>query len=380
MTQRAGPPWFGFALPPAGLCNKLPFMRDGIRVLVLGTGQMGAAIARLVLEKQGLDLVGAYCRRADRAGADLGRAIGLEQDLGIAIGSDLEVLIEAARAQVAIQATCSRLDDAWAEICPLLRHGIAVISIAEEMAYPACRSRAIADEMHRLAVAGKVAVVGTGINPGFVLDLLVITLSGVCSRIESITATRVNDLSPYGPAVLTAQGVGLTPEAFERGVNDGSIAGHFGFAQSIHMIATALGWDIERIEESCKPIVSHVRRETPFVTVEPGCVAGCRHTAVAFRDDDPVITLIHPQQIQPHLEGVETGDVIEIVGTPSVRLAGSPEIPGGQGTAAIAVNMIPRVLNAAPGLYTMADLPAPAAMLADARHFVQAPEEEPRHG
>jgi 4-hydroxy-tetrahydrodipicolinate reductase len=355
-------------------------MRDRIRVLILGTGQMGAAIARLVLEKQGLDLVGAYGRRARRAGMDLGRAIGLERDLGIAIGSDLDDVIERAQAQVAIQATCSKLDEAWAEISVLLRHGVAVISIAEEMAYPACRSPVIADEMHRLALAQGVAVVGTGINPGFVLDLLVIALTGVCSQIESITATRVNDLSPYGPAVLTAQGVGLTPEAFERGVKDGSLAGHFGFAQSINMIAAALGWDIERIEESRKPIVSHTRRETPFITVKSGHVAGCLHTAVAFREDRPVITLIHPQQIQPHLEGVETGDVIEIVGTPNVKLAGSPEIPGGQGTAAIAVNMIPRVLNAAPGLYTMADLPVPAAMLADARHFVRAPEEEHRHG
>jgi 4-hydroxy-tetrahydrodipicolinate reductase len=355
-------------------------MRDRIRVLVLGTGQMGAAIARVVLEKQGLQLAGAYGKRADRAGTDLGRAVDLERDLGIAIGSDLEAVIEGARPQVAIQATCSKLGDAWPEISLLLRRGVAVISIAEEMAYPAYRSREIADEMHRLAVKGRAAVVGTGINPGFVLDLLVITLTGVCSQIEAITATRVNDLSPYGPTVLTAQGVGLTPEAFERGVKEGSLAGHFGFAQSIHMIAATLGWEVERIEESRKPIVSQVPRETPFVTVEPGCVAGCRHTAVAFHEDRPVITLIHPQQIQPHLEGVETGDTIEIVGSPNVRLAGSPEIPGGQGTAAIAVNMIPRVLNAAPGLYTMADLPVPAAMLADARCFVRVPEEEHHHG
>ncbi len=72
--------------------------------------------------------------------------------------------------------------------------------------------------------------------------------------------------------------------------------------------------------------------------------------------------LRHPQQVHPHLEGVETGDSIEIAGTPHVHLAGRPEINGGTGTAALAVNMIPRVMDAAPGLYCMADLPVPAAL------------------
>jgi 4-hydroxy-tetrahydrodipicolinate reductase len=93
-----------------------------------------------------------------------------------------------------------------------------------------------------------------------------------------------------------------------------------------------------------------------------------------------VITLIHPQQVHPHLEGVETGDAIEIEGTPKVRLAGSPEVPGGEATVALAVNMIPHVLNAAPGLHSMADLPVPAAILGDARRRVGQVSEATGHG
>ena len=332
---------------------------------------MGSGITRLVLDKQGLELVGAYGRRSQRAGTDLGRAIGLDRELGIPISPDLDAVITQTRPHVAIQATCSRLSDAWAEIETLVRHDVHVISIAEEMAYPAAKSPALAAELHRLAVEHGVAVVGTGINPGFVLDLLVIALTGVCCDIRSISAQRVNDLSPYGPSVLTSQGVGLTPEAFQTGLDNGTVVGHFGFPESIRMIADALGWEIERIEERRQPIISKVRRETPFVTVEPGDVAGCLHTAVAYRAGEPIITLIHPQQIHPHLEGVETGDRIEINGTPNVHLAGSPEIPGGVGTVALAVNLIPRALNAAPGLYCMADLPVPAAILGDARRPVR---------
>ncbi len=355
-------------------------MGEGIRVLILGTGQMGAGIARLVLEKPGLALAGALGRRAGRAGMDVGRAIGLDRDLGIALEADLAAALGRARPDVAIQATCSKLEDAWPEISTLLRHGVPTISIAEEMAYPAYSSPAIAGEMHELARSKGVAVLGTGINPGFILDLLVIALTGVCARIDSITATRVNDLSSYGPSVLEAQGVGLAPEAFAAGVKSGTVAGHFGFPQSIHMIAAALGLNIDRIEEERQPIVSRVRRETPFVSVAAGAVAGCAHTAVAYDGKNPVITLVHPQQIRPELEGVATGDTIEIAGAPNIRLAGSPEIPGGIGTIAVAVNMIPRVLNAAPGLHTMADLPVPAAMMGDARRFVRARAEGCAHG
>ena len=345
-------------------------MQDLIRVLILGTGQMGGGIARLVLEKQGLELVGAYGRRAERAGMDLGQAIGLERVLGIPISANLTTVIEQTRPHIAIQATCSKIDDARGEIETLLRHGVHVISIAEEMAYPACSSAAFVEEINRLARTHSVGVLGTGINPGFVLDLLIITLTGVCADIRSITARRVNDLSPYGPSVLASQGVGLSPETFARGLEDGTVVGHIGFTESIHMIAATLGWNDIRIEETRQPIISQVRRETPFVTVEPGQVAGCLHTAVAYLNGEAVITLIHPQQVHPHLEGVETGDSIEIKGTPDVHLAGSPEIPGGQATAALAVNMIPRLLNASPGLHTMADLPVPAAILGDARRFV----------
>jgi 4-hydroxy-tetrahydrodipicolinate reductase len=355
-------------------------MIDNIRVVVLGTGQMGSGIARLLLQKQGIELVGAYARRAERSGLDLGQLIGLDKELGISISNDLETTLEQTQPHVAIQATCSRVDDAVGEITTLIRHGVHVISIAEEMAFPAVCSPAFAEQIHWQASANQVAVLGTGINPGFMLDLLVITLSGVCADIQSITARRVNDLSPYGPSVLMSQGVGLSPEAFQTGVENKTVVGHIGFTESIHMIATALGWEIERIEENREAIVTHVRRETPFITIEPGQVAGCHHTAVAYREGKPVITLVHPQQIHPSLEGVETGDYIEIKGSPNVNLSGTPEIPGGQATCALAVNMIPRVLTASPGLHTMAELPVPAAILGDARTLVSSYQREKPDG
>lgn len=340
-------------------------MRAPIRVLVIGFGKMGTAIARLVSEKPGLELVG-ICARHDSPGS-----VALQPELGCRLGSDLDVLAEATHPEVAIQATCSRLADVLDDVETLLGHGVHVISIAEEMAWPAASSPERADRLDALARANGVGVLGTGINPGFVLDLLVVALTGVCAHVESIRAERVNDLSPYGPSVLRAQGVGLTPEAFGKGLETGSVVGHYGFPQSIGMIAKTLGWEIERIEETREPILSRQRRETELVTVEPGCAAGCLHTAVAYCQGRPVIRLVHPQQVHPHLEGVQTGDLIEIEGSPDLRLEGRPEIPGGRATAALAVNMIPRLLAAEPGLKSMADLPVPAAMLGDVRGLLE---------
>ena len=272
---------------------------------------------------------------------------------------------------VVIQATCSRVEQAADEIKTALKGGANVISIAEEMAYPSYKAPGLSEEIQKHAVENKVTIVGTGINPGFVLDLLVISLTGVCYNVESITARRINDLSSYGPSVLQTQGVGITPEAFKKGVADGSVVGHFGFPESISMIAKALGWSIDKIEQTRDPIISKVHRETEFVKIEPGLTAGCTHTAKGHMDGKPAIHLIHPQQVHPHLEDVKTGDYIDIKGEPDVNFSSGSEIPGGIGTIALAVNLIPQVVTSLPGLRTMADLPAPAAIMGDVRQLIE---------
>ncbi|MBN2225253.1 MAG: NADP-binding protein [Deltaproteobacteria bacterium] len=345
-------------------------MRQPVKVVVWGTGQMGTGIIKLVLQKTGMDLVGVISARKEREGMDVSGIIGRDKPIGLTVSADAGKLLAAVKPDVVLHATTSRVVDAAGEIETALNVSANVISIAEEMSFPRCGSPELSDEIEATAKKNKVSVLGTGINPGFVLDLLVIALTGVCFRVDSITARRVNDLSPYGPSVLRTQGVGITPEEFHKGVADGSVVGHFGFPESISMIARSLGWEIERIEQTREPIVSTVERTTPFVTVKPGLTAGCKHTGIGYMKGKPVITLIHPQQVHPHMADVTTGDYIEITGDPNVSFSGSPEIPGGVGTEALAVNMIPQIINAVPGLYTMADLPVPAAIMGDVRKLI----------
>jgi 4-hydroxy-tetrahydrodipicolinate reductase len=132
-----------------------------------------------------------------------------------------------------------------------------------------------------------------------------------------------------------------------------------------------LGLEVDEIKHIREPIISKTYRETPYVKVKPGMVAGCRHIAIGQHKGEPVIVLEHPQQIRPELENVETGDYVNIKGTPDVNLAIKPELPGGIGTIAIAVNMIPQVITAKPGLVTMKDLPVPTALIGDVRELIQ---------
>ncbi len=348
-------------------------MREPIRTVVLGSGHMGSEIIRLILEKEGFALAGVYGKRKTRHGMDVGEALGLGRTLGVSIDTDLPGLLDRTKPDVVVQATSSTMSQSEAEMTAALEAGADVVSISEEASFPWHKSPEIAEKLDALARKRGKSVLGTGINPGFVLDLLVIALTGVCYRVDRIKATRVNDLSPYGYNVMKTQGVNLTREDFENGVADGSVVGHFGFPESMRMIAGALGWKIDRIVENREPIISTVERDGGEAgTIRPGYTAGCNHTGIAYdAAGNPIIELYHPQQVHPEAEGQETGDYIEIYGQPEIRFSSGPEIPGGIGTVALAVNMIPRVIDAEPGFRTMADLPVPSALMADVRTLLK---------
>jgi 2,4-diaminopentanoate dehydrogenase len=339
-----------------------------IRVLQWGLGAMGGGMARLMLEKPGLKIVAAVDGRPDYLGKDLGEVLSVGRRLGVTVSDQPEKVLDKEKVDIVTLATTSWTKEQLPDLRKIISAGINVVTIAEEMADPAAQNPELAAEIDALAKEHGVSVLGTGVNPGYVLDLLVVTLTGGCHSVERIEASRVNDLSPYGPTVMKSQGVGTTLEAFQAGVADGSIVGHVGFPESIHTISEALGLGVNRIVESREPIITHVYRETPHVKVGPGMVAGCAHTGVGYRGDQEIIRLVHPQQIHPHLEDQDTGDYIHIYGLPEVHMAIKPEIAGGKATIGIAVNMIPHVVAATPGLKRMIDLPTPAALMGESAY------------
>lgn len=336
---------------------------EPIRVVQWGLGAMGAGMARLVLRKPGLALVGAVDPR--HAGRRLAGVLGADPQTcpDLTVHADPAALLDPAAVDCVLIATTSWVADQAADLRAILTAGINCVSIAEEMAAPEAQHPELAAELDALATAHGVTLLGTGVNPGLSMDTLVVALTAGCHEVTSIEASRVNDLSPYGPTVMRTQGVGLTPEEFARGVADGTVDGHIGFPESARMISDAVGLGIDRIEQRREAIVSTVRRVTPHVVVEPGMVAGCKQTLIGYRGDEAVLTLVHPQQVLPELECQGTGDYITIHGVPEIHLQITPEYAGGVATQGIAVNAVPRVVAASPGLKNMLDLPIPSALM-----------------
>ena len=332
-----------------------------IRVVTWGLGAMSSGIAKNLLDKEGIEIVGAIDRNDEMVGKDLGTFLG-KNETGIAISNEEDKVLDETYPDLVVIATHSFLPVVFPQIIKSIKKNINVVTIAEEVAYPFYNHPEESEIIDQMANKHGVTVLGTGVNPGFVFDQLVLNMTGSCLKVDKIEAQRINDLSPFGKTVMETQGVGTTVEEFNKGIEEGTIVGHIGFQQSIRMIADYLGWELDKIVEEREPIVSKTKRETNVVKVEPGMVAGCRHTGKGYIGDEAVIELIHPQQILPEIEDVDTGDYIKIEGDPNINLSIKPEIPGGKGTMALACNMIPVINEWRPGLYSMADLPIPIAL------------------
>lgn len=339
-----------------------------VKVIHWGLGAMGGGMAKLLDSKTGAQSVAAIDADPNKQGKTMAELLGVKSQAVITNDPALALKTEA---EVVIIATGSFTKEVYPQLVQAIEAKKNVICIAEEMAFPLQQEPELAEKINKLALENNVTVLGTGINPGFVLDLLIVAMTGVCFNVTEIKASRINDLSPFGPTVMKTQGVGTTPEQFTAGVEAGTIVGHVGFPESMAMIAAALGWELDEIRQTKEPIIAKKYRETPHVKVEPGMVAGCRHIAYGIKDGKTVITLVHPQQVRPENEGVETGDFIEIYGEPNIKLAIQPEIPGGIGTIALAVNSIPNVINSAAGLKNMTQLPVPPAILGDIRSLIK---------
>jgi len=345
--------------------------KENVKVIIWGLGAMGGGMADMLLKKKGVEIVGAVGR-----GAKIGKSMydyikterGSNKD--VIIGSYEDVIKENA-ADVVLICTDSFTKGVFDKIKYCLEKKINVISSAEQMAYPKAAESELTKQLDEIAKANGVTVLGTGINPGLIMDLLVVAFTGACEEVEHIVARRVNSLSPFGPAVMEEQGIGITVDEFKEGVRTGKLAGHVGFAESIGMIADAIGWKLSDFNQSMEPIVTEVDRKSPYGFAKAGDVAGCAMKGYGYVDGELKIEMDHPQQIEPHLGGVETGDYIIIKGTPNVNMANKPEIPGGIGTIAMCVNMIPHVINARAGLKTMIDLPVPRAIMGDMREMIE---------
>jgi len=326
---------------------------DSIRIMQVGIGPIGQKIVNYVHEREGLDIVAAVDPAPDKVGMDVGRLCGLDADLGVIVSSDPGSAVSAAKVDVAVLTTVSSFAACATQAAELAKLGINVVSTCEEMSYPWDTAPETAGELDEIARAHNVAILGTGVNPGFLMDFFPVALSGVCQNVTSIRVSRLQDAALRRIPFQQKIGAGLTLSEFEDKSNTGKLR-HVGLTQSIQMIAAGLGWKLEKTEDILTPVIAETDITAGYVPINAGMAAGVRQIGKGWVNGTERITLDFIAAVgQPN-----PSDTIEIKGMPEIRSTIPGGVNGDIATCAITVNAIRSVAHAAPGLRTMIDIPA----------------------
>ena len=326
-----------------------------IRVLHVGLGPIGAAVARQIASRKGFRIVGAIDIDPKKIGQDVGAIIGTPRKLRVKVGVDIGKTIKVSKPDVAVLCTSSSLKGVLPELLEVIKHRVPVVTTTEEAAYPQKANRDVARRIDDAAKKAKVAVLGTGVNPGFTMDALPITLSAVCERVDRIEVWRVQDARIRRLPFQQKIGTGLTPEEFQRKVESRGVR-HVGFSESIQMIGDAIGWKLDEITDDVSPKIADEPVSSEWLTVAAGQVCGIVQNGVGFVKGEAKVTL----RLEAYLGAPESYDSVLIEGSPRIASKIDGGVHGDIATASIAVNSIPAVIAALPGLRTMRDMRLPS--------------------
>jgi hypothetical protein len=327
-------------------------VKKKIRAIQFGVGPIGASTAKLMREKQAIEICGAIDSDPAKVGRDLGEVIGAtDAPWGVKISADAKEVLEQ-NADVVIHTTSSSLPNVMDQLLACLEAESSVVSTCEELSYPYRTYPELSAQLDAAAREAGVAIVGTGVNPGFVMDKLVITLAAVSQRIEHAKALRIVDASKRRLPLQKKIGAGMTVEEFRAKVAEGVIK-HVGLPESVAMIADSLNLVVDEITETIEPKVAAERVQTEYLTVEAGQAAGVHQIARGLSKGKELIYL----ELQMYVGAKDPADTVYLKGHPDISLT----IPGGShgdiATASVVVNSIPVILDAPAGLRTARDLP-----------------------
>jgi hypothetical protein len=316
-----------------------------ISVAQYGIGPIGAEIARLLLTKPWVKIVAAVDVDPNKIGRDLGDVIGLGRNVGIPVTATLDV-----KPDVVCHSTGSRLREVSGQLKDLLQRGCHVVSTCEELSFPL--DAEIREELTHIARSNNVTLLGTGVNPGFVMDKLPLTITSVCQEVKSVEIIRIQNASTRREPLQRKVGAGMTVDEFRAAVDSGRIK-HMGLRESLMMVGNGLGVEFDHVtDEAIEPIVADREVVTQYLKVAPGQVAGVHQTIEGMGRINVSLEL----RMYVGAEAVAADRVI-VRGVPDVELEIKHGVHGDRATAAMIVNAIPRVVQARPGVLTMDDIP-----------------------
>jgi 4-hydroxy-tetrahydrodipicolinate reductase len=331
-----------------------------IDTIIFGCGVMGRKIAEALLKKETFGIVGAIDIESELLGKDLGQLFEMPTDIGIPIQRDTDVLRPKMNAQAAILSTTSHIQTILQQIVQCINAGLNVVSTCEELSYPWERNPELAQKIDDLAKKHGVTVVGTGINPGYLMDTLPLFLTAPCLQFSTIKVTRMMNSSKRRIPFQKKVGTGLTKEEFKERIEQAIITGHVGLLESVHMIAAGLGLVMDEvIELPPEPFLAETEIESGLGIVRPGEVIGLKSVAIGRKDGRQTITL----EFIANAEIKTEYDEILIEGTPNIHQRILGGVHGDIGTVAVTLNTIPKAVASTSGLRTMKDLPIISAVL-----------------
>lgn len=325
---------------------------DRIKVVQYGLGPIGLGIVEVLLTRPWAELVGAVDIDRSKVGKDVGQLLATPCKTGILVSDRATNVLKNTSPQVVTHSTSSYMTTIHPQLSEILDAGASIVSTAEELSYPFAKHSDLAKDLDARARKNRVTVIGTGINPGFLLDTLAAALSGVCQKVNSIRAERVVDASRRRLPLQKKIGAGLSPSEFERKVAEGAIK-HVGLPESVGLIALAMGWKVGEVQERITPVIAEKEARSEYITVQPGNVAGVRQVAKGILAGQELVVL----DLRMYLNASNPHDSILIDGTPPVDMTIRGGVHGDSATPAIVVNAIPNLKGLESGLRTMLDLP-----------------------
>jgi 4-hydroxy-tetrahydrodipicolinate reductase len=314
-----------------------------LRILHVGLGPLGQRIAT-DLTQRGLGRIAAAVDNSPTL-------IGTDFH-GVKVSGDLDAALSSGSVDCALVTTSSDLARCAPTFLTLLRAGLAVVSTCEELLWPWLRHAKLAGELESQARQHGGRLLGTGINPGFLMDGLPAMASAVCSEVRSVEAWRIQDATPRRIPFQKKIGATLDRGAFAARIADGSLR-HVGLGESLHFVASTLGLAVDRWEESLEPVIAEQALECGLGPIPAGHAAGVRQVARAFAGERCTVRLEFVAAVgqpDPH-------DRVRIEGTPMLDLRIDGGVHGDIGTSAMVLNSIHSLLAAQPGLHTMATVP-----------------------
>lgn len=325
-----------------------------IKIAQFGLGPIGMETLKAAAAKPWAEVVGGIDIAPDMVGKDLGELTQCASLRGKRVFASLDELLSQAKPDVVFHTAVSKVKAAYPQLEPIVRQGISVVSSCEELLFPQLREPQLAAQLDALCKQHGARIVGTGVNPGFVMDVLPVCMTGVCRDVRAVHVQRiVNATTRRGP-LQRKIGSGWTPAEFERRFSEGT-AGHAGLKESLALIAHCLGWTITDLFEVGKAVVADHDIRTPHVEVNRGQCCGIHQYAEAKRDGKVVLTL----DIKMYLDAANPHDACQIEGEPPLNVLVQGGVAGDVATVASLVNAAPRVLKASPGLLLMTDLAVP---------------------